>query len=246
MKKCFLLLMVMVLMTGCLAHAETDAAYGAWMMEAADIEVTVDGETVALNPTLLLRLGMTENLSNAYLTVEICRDDEVLAGFWAEEENGGKARYALSASETCGLVDPGYYLHFMFIMPFLAEDYDTEDVIQLSYALNMANALFGDKEQLAQLLQALGTVETTDDGAYRCSADIDGVAVSATLALRWEPTADKPFDLSQLREVPFTARTGIMATEGFMEAEEQMSMALMLDPSVLKLITVLMPMMGAE
>ena len=66
MKKWMLLISVLILMAASLAFAETDAAYGAWVMEASDITVTVNDETVTLNPTLTLRLGMTEDLSKAY------------------------------------------------------------------------------------------------------------------------------------------------------------------------------------
>ena len=215
-----LLISVLVLMAGSLAFAETDAAYGAWVMEASDITVTVNDETVTLNPTLTLRLGMTEDLSKAYLSAEMRRSDEILAGFWAEEENNGPARYALSTGETCGSIEPGYYLHFIFIANFLDEDADMSEVTQLPNALNMANAFLGDTEHLGQLPQTLGSVEIAGDGAYRFSAEFEGMAVSATLTLRWEPIADKPFDLSGLREVPFNARKGLFGTEGFTEAEE--------------------------
>ena len=78
--------------------------YGAWVIEFENIELTVDGEVIAMDPPIRITVGFTDDFEDAFLTAEIPGGDEVLGAFMAEETEGGPSRCAWSEGDTCALM----------------------------------------------------------------------------------------------------------------------------------------------
>jgi|GEM_PF-4745210 len=214
--------------------------YGAWTIELTDIAVTVDGERIDVNPSLVVRVGFTEDLSRGWLTADVIKDGDSLAGFMAEEDESGASRFACTAGQTCGVMDGrgDARFHRVAMLQMGMAQADVPDA--LSGALAMLDAFLSMPRGVEYLFEQLGSVKKRGANAYDVTVDLPGGQAAATLSWRWDRRVGKPFDLSGRREAPYSAQRGIAGTEGFEEACDELKEALMQDESMEELLIALM------
>lgn len=248
MKKWICLLLAAALLLGSAAFAENEQPYEAFVLTLKDVTVEVNGQAYPLAPQLQITLGMTADRTDGFLTLELSKDGETLAAFWAEEMgNGEVGRYGYSVGETCGVATPGYYLHVSLMM--LAGLTVDEDSVALSSVLDQAGALLfaEDRSWIAALLAGQGAeiLEESDTGCvFHLAAP--GMAFTGVLDCQIMAAMEKPFDLSGRQEAAYSPFHGLFGTEGFAEAEQELTARLMQEESLANLFAALQPMLTAE
>ena len=231
-----LLLALFMLLSGISALAE--AQYGAWTVELTDVTVTAEGETIDVTPSLTVRVGYTDSHDAAWLAADVVKDGESLAGFWAEEEKSGVSRYACSAGDTCGVMDGrGDACFHKALMRQLGMD-DAPD--SLMEAVDMLDAFLNMPKGVTYLFDQLGSAKKQGKTSLAISVNLPGGRLEGTLTWRWDRRARKPFDLSDRREVAYSASRGIPGTEGFEEAWAELEASLMQDESMEELLIAMM------
>lgn len=230
------LLALLTLLCGVSALAETQ--YGAWTIELRDISVTADGEVIDVTPSLAVRAGYTDEHDEAWLTVDVMKDGESLAGFRAEETKNGASRYAYSMGETCGLMDGKGDARFHKLLMHELGISDAPD--SLAEAIDMLDAFLNMPKGVEYLFSQLGSIKKQGKSGYAVSVGLLGGRVEGVLSWKWERRAKKPFDFSGLRDVSYRQAEGIRGTEGFDEAEAELEDSLMQDESMEELMIALM------
>ncbi len=236
MKKAIALLLALLLLTACLP-ALAAGQYGAWTVQLTDVALTLDGETIAVGPSLVIQVGFTEDLTEGWLTADVMADGASLAGFMAEEEESGVSRFAYTAGGTCGVMD-GRDMSFHRLAMRQMGISDVPD--RLSGALGMLDAFLSMPKGVEYLFGQLGSAKKLGKTEYAVTVDLPGGRAEATLSWQWERRAKKPFDLSGRREAAYSAALGIAGTEGMEEARTELEESLARDESMEELMIALM------
>ena len=218
------------------ALAETQ--YGAWTIELSDVTLTVEGEEIEVAPSLIVRVGFSDDHARAWLAADVMKDGEALSGFRAEEEKSGASRCAYTAGETCAVLDGKGDARFHKLL--MREMGMEEPPDSLAEAVDMLDAFLNMPKGVEYLFAHLGSIKKMGKNQYAVRVDLPGGRADFALAWRWERRAKKPFDLGGLREVKCDPSAGLAGIEGFDECEA----ALMEDESMEELLIALMLMFG--
>ncbi len=232
------LLAALTLLAGTTALAADQ--FGAWTIELTDVAVTADGEEIAVGPTLLVRAGFTDDRKKGWLTADVMKNGQSLAGFMAEEKENGFSRYAYTAGETCGVMDGRDDARFHRAAMLQMEMPRDEIPETLSGALDMLDAFLSMPKGVEYLFSQLGSIKKLGDCRYAVRVDLPGGRVEATLSWRWERRVKKPFDFNGRSEKPYSPARGIAGTEGFEEARAELEDALARDESLEEAMIALM------
>ena len=227
---------LILLLAGLPALAETQ--YGAWTIELTDITLTTGGEEIEAEPSLVLRVGYTDDHTAAWLTADVVKDGTSLGGFRAEEDKGGASRLAFTTGDTRAATTgkSGARFHQLLMKELGVSDIPDS----LAEAVDMLDAFLNMPKGVEYLFSHLGSIKKMSKSQYAVRLDLPDGRADFALSWRWERRAKKPFDLSGLREEKYDPAEGLAGIDGYDDLQE----ALMEDESMEELLIALMLMFG--
>ena len=218
------------------ALAETQ--YGAWTIEVSDLTLTAGGEEIEVEPSLILRVGFSDDHDRAWLAADVTKGGETLGGFRAEEERDGASRCAWVPGEAVAVMSGkgDASLHALLTRELgMKERPDS-----LAEAVDMVDAFLNMPKGVEYLFSHLGSIKKMGKSQYAVRLDLPDGRADFALSWRWERRAKKPFDLAGLSEVKGDPAGGLAGLAGYDEFEA----ALMEDESMEELLIALMLMFG--
>lgn len=261
MKRVLALWAALLMLAGMGAFAEDEERYIQYVAEISDIVLADSGGAYRLTPSLALTLGIGQDWQEGYLTAEVRKDGECLAGFWAEEiESEDIARFGFSEGKTYGLCNPGSLFRARIMMVCGMEVEDEEDV-RLSRTLKALDSFLSAPDRVEYGLERAGiamgkfldgclnlpgifssmwtqpnTVTELEDGGFHVSFPLDAGTLEMDVHVTREEVASKPFDYSGREAATYRLLYGVEGVEGFPEAAEQMLENLLSDESLAALL----------